>query len=106
MSDRIPYRTPPGIHPESDLCLCLCLCLASRCPQHVGDPDPPNCGKCADARKTHERWEAERPTPNRLSGSPDFDAIEHAAAHGTRRGQLAAQARAAIRGGQLTEEGT
>ena len=113
--DSIPdsARNPPGVRPVS-VSVSVSESVsgsgrgepASRCPQHADDPDPPNCGRCADARKTHDRWEAERPTPNRLSGSPDFDAIEQAAARGTRRGQLAAQARAAVRSGQITEETT
>lgn len=31
-----------------------------RCPRHLEDPDPPNCGACAGARKNHERWQRER----------------------------------------------
>lgn len=31
-----------------------------QCPQHVDNPKPPPCGKCADARRTHERWTAQR----------------------------------------------
>lgn len=27
------------------------------CPEHAGDPDPPPCGRCADARRNHDRWE-------------------------------------------------
>lgn len=27
-----------------------------RCPKHLDDPDPPNCGRCAGARKAHARW--------------------------------------------------
>lgn len=30
---------------------------ASRCPAHVNHPKPPNCGDCADARRTHKAWE-------------------------------------------------
>lgn len=39
----------------------------SRCPQHTGDPSPPPCGACADARRAHEAWKRERadaPTPS------------------------------------------
>ncbi len=32
----------------------------SRCPQHVDDPDPPPCGRCADARRRREAWEADQ----------------------------------------------
>ena len=31
-----------------------------RCPQHIDDENPPPCGACADARRTHERWEADQ----------------------------------------------
>lgn len=29
-----------------------------RCRRHLDDPDPPNCGQCADARRLHQAWEA------------------------------------------------
>lgn len=28
-----------------------------RCPEHLDDPDPPNCGACADARRARTRWD-------------------------------------------------
>lgn len=28
-----------------------------RCPDHIDDPDPPDCGRCAGARKAAERWD-------------------------------------------------
>jgi hypothetical protein len=31
-----------------------------RCEEHLEHPDPPPCGRCADARKTRNRWEADR----------------------------------------------
>jgi hypothetical protein len=31
---------------------------SERCPQHQDDPDPPNCGRCADARRARQRWDA------------------------------------------------
>lgn len=31
-----------------------------RCPRHLEDPNPPPCGPCADARRAHDRWAAER----------------------------------------------
>lgn len=31
-----------------------------RCPKHIDDAHPPNCGACGDVRRTHERWSAER----------------------------------------------
>lgn len=77
-----------------------------KCPKHIDDPDPPNCGKCADARKAHERWEADQPAPNRLTGSPNFDAIQRAAARGERRTKLAAAARAAVQRPTLTSPPT
>lgn len=30
---------------------------AERCPKHLDHPDPPNCGKCADQRRTAETWD-------------------------------------------------
>lgn len=27
-----------------------------QCPDHIGDPDPPRCGGCADARRRHQQW--------------------------------------------------
>lgn len=32
-----------------------------RCPRHQNDLDPPNCGRCADARRAAERWDADAP---------------------------------------------
>lgn len=32
-----------------------------RCPKHLDDPDPPDCGRCADARRAHDAWERDRP---------------------------------------------
>jgi hypothetical protein len=35
----------------------------SKCSTHIGDENPPACGACADARKTHAAWtKAHRPT--------------------------------------------
>lgn len=31
-----------------------------KCPKHLDDPDPPNCGACADARRARAAWDAER----------------------------------------------
>lgn len=48
-----------------------------RCPKHHDDPDPPPCGPCADARRTHDRWEradadrrAHQPTCRKHRGQP------------------------------------
>lgn len=30
------------------------------CPEHQGNPDPPPCGRCRDARLTHDAWERHR----------------------------------------------
>ncbi|WP_280381024.1 hypothetical protein [Nocardia wallacei] len=30
-----------------------------RCPRHLTDENPPNCGACADARRRREAWDAE-----------------------------------------------
>jgi hypothetical protein len=40
----------------------------SRCEEHQHLAKPPPCGRCADARKANERWQAERRA--RLAGSP------------------------------------
>ncbi|MEV4271950.1 hypothetical protein [Micromonospora aurantiaca (nom. illeg.)] len=39
-----------------------------RCQRHLDDPDPPNCGPCADARRARERWETAR--RQRLAAAP------------------------------------
>jgi hypothetical protein len=39
-----------------------------RCPDHLNDPRPPPCGACAEARKTHETWAAEKRA--RLDSAP------------------------------------
>lgn len=38
------------------------------CPEHLDNPDPPPCGRCADARRTHDRWEAQRAA--RIAAAP------------------------------------
>lgn len=38
-------RPPPGQRPPD------------RCDQHRNDPNPPNCGPCADHRRNAERWD-------------------------------------------------
>jgi len=38
------------------------------CPEHLDDPDPPPCGRCADARRAHDRWESQRTA--RLAAAP------------------------------------
>jgi hypothetical protein len=37
------------------------------CPKHANDPDPPPCGPCANARRSHDRWEADRNTRYRYA---------------------------------------
>ena len=69
----------------------------SKCPRHIGDPSPPPCGACADARRAHDAWErqrAETPTPSpppfrSTGGAPDPDRAQ----------RNAAAARALLRGG-------
>jgi hypothetical protein len=46
----VPSSTPPEGGPEPPV----------RCPEHVNDPKPPNCGACAEARKARNRFEADR----------------------------------------------
>jgi hypothetical protein len=31
-----------------------------KCPRHIDDPNPPNCGHCADARRAHDQWATKR----------------------------------------------
>lgn len=58
-------RSPPGVH---DVSLSLSESeLGSglgdesepptRCPKHLNTRNPPSCGNCADARRTHNRWQ-------------------------------------------------
>jgi hypothetical protein len=47
-----------------------------RCPRHTGIDYPPSCGACADARRSHDAWQARqraRPTP----GPPTHDCPRH-----------------------------
>lgn len=41
----------------------------SRCEKHLKTKEPPACGGCAEARKTHNRWEIER--SKRLANAPN-----------------------------------
>jgi hypothetical protein len=45
-----PRAATPGLSPEPP----------SRCQKHIKSRNPPNCGPCADARREHHTWEAER----------------------------------------------
>lgn len=54
-----------------------------RCPKHLGHPDPPPCGPCADARRAATRWQQHQ--------AATAAAAQQAAAH-----QRAAAVRAAI----------
>lgn len=47
-SRETPAPTDPGPEPPP------------RCPTHLNDESPPPCGKCADARKAHDAWDASR----------------------------------------------
>lgn len=40
----------------------------SRCPEHENHAKPPRCGPCADARRVHDAWEAER--NRRIAAAP------------------------------------
>jgi hypothetical protein len=51
----------------------------SRCEEHLGNPNPPRCGLCADARRTHQAWDAKRRA--RVAAAPKCR---------THRGQVAA----------------
>src|SRR5690606_11592977 len=31
-----------------------------QCADHIGDPDPPKCGACADARRRRDQWDADQ----------------------------------------------
>jgi hypothetical protein len=56
---------PAGSNPDTTL-------PPPRCPDHTTDPNPPPCGRCAEARKTRERWNAETETERqrRLAEAP------------------------------------
>ncbi|HYS41153.1 MAG TPA: hypothetical protein VEO01_36525 [Pseudonocardiaceae bacterium] len=38
-----------------------------KCPKHINDPDPPNCGNCADQRRTAETWDHQHHLDQRLA---------------------------------------
>lgn len=48
-------REPTGPPPE-------------KCPKHLNNPNPPNCGNCADARRRRGQWDADRRI--RMPGDP------------------------------------
>lgn len=50
-STREPEPPPPNPSSQEPL---------PRCEKHLANPDPPPCGGCAEARKTHSRWQATR----------------------------------------------
>ena len=59
--DASPRASPPDPSPSSPE-------PPSRCEEHLNDPDPPRCGPCADARRAHARWEAQRAA--RIAAAP------------------------------------
>lgn len=70
---------------------------APRCPRHQDDPNPPNCGACADARRA---WRApptpaDRPAAEVLGPMPEHDPTAGAAARQALRAQFAGRAREA-----------
>jgi len=92
-------RSPPGIHPLS-VSVSVSESVSgsghelrpvlngtpvvvpeppNRCPEHLNDWKPPNCGPCADARRAHEAWAAAK--------RARIDAAPKCRVH---RGQLAA----------------
>lgn len=38
------------------------------CPAHHGDPDPPRCGRCADARRAADAWQPPTTVPPPIGG--------------------------------------
>lgn len=42
-----------------------------RCPEHAHTLNPPACGACAEARKTHDSWPAAAVTPDPCPDHPD-----------------------------------
>lgn len=67
-----------------------------KCSKHENDPDPPNCGACADARREHDTWQAEHAEQLeaqrladivRVRACPHCDADGWAYEPGTRRPQ-------------------
>jgi hypothetical protein len=84
-------RASPGLEPPTRP-------LASKEAKRVGRPSASRNGTAADPK-------TEPPPPNgRLTGSPNYDEIERAAAHGQRRAELAAAARAAAHRKQPPQE--
>ncbi|MET7395599.1 hypothetical protein ABZS66_19125 [Dactylosporangium sp. NPDC005572] len=49
----------------------------AQCPEHLEDPDPPACGRCASARKARERWDREQVAT--ASAAQQARARDHAA---------------------------
>lgn len=50
----------------------------AKCPKHLNDIDPPNCGACGDARKARQCWETERWEASKLDASERAHAIAEA----------------------------
>lgn len=50
---------------------------ATRCPLHLSVDNPPNCGKCKDARVAHEAWAKALPDAPRDPGKPIWDPTVH-----------------------------
>jgi hypothetical protein len=100
-------QNPDGIQTESDWIPPVSLSVSlsgsvsgsgrdapeppTRCPDHIGTTKPPPCGPCADARKTHEAWEAHRRM--RLANSPKCPSHRGQLAHNC--AQCAGEAKAA-----------
>ncbi|MEU8264460.1 hypothetical protein AB0C02_28040 [Micromonospora sp. NPDC048999] len=63
----------------------------SRCDDHLEDPDPPSCGRCADRRRARERYDRDQAAAN-------------ARAQSERARQLAEAARAAIDACRLCDD--
>jgi hypothetical protein len=59
-----------------------------RCPQHVDDPNPPPCGACADARKAHDRWQADQQRADQARRSAEARARAQATAQAIAACQL------------------
>lgn len=61
-----------------------------RCIEHIDDPDPPSCGRCATARKAAERWDRDQ------ADAAEADAIADAARRSAAARDHAVAVRAAI----------
>lgn len=51
--EQIPVETSQVCHQGADR-----VAPAQKCPRHIDDPSPPDCGGCAEANRSYKRWVA------------------------------------------------